>query len=422
MNLLYNASIGLFAGAARIAALRSDKIGTMLSGQAQAVADVTAGRKRLSPEGYDLWVHAASLGEFEQARPMIERLLARRPEAAILLTFFSPSGYTVRSRFHERVQVAYLPFDRPSSVAAFLDAARPRMAVFVKYEFWGNYLDELSRRGIPTYIISAIFRPGQIFFRPWGGIFRKMLHSFRRLYVQDEASRKLLAGVGVDNVTVAGDTRFDRVSEIRENVRPHAVTDAFVASGQKRGLTCMVFGSSWPSDENVYMPWLTSAEGIQAIIAPHEFDAARIAAIKRRLGSRALALSEVTDASDQRLAEARFLIIDCFGLLSSLYGKADFAYVGGGFGAGLHNINEAAAFGIPVIYGPNNRKFKEAADLLECGGGFCVRSESDFRKIAGSLLADKDFRRCAGASAGNYIASHIGATDIIMADLFPDLK
>lgn len=417
MNPLYNAGIALYSCAARLAAMNSAKVREMRRGQKAAIDDILAGRERLAPAGYDLWVHAASLGEFEQARPMLERLLAARPEASVLLTFFSPSGYTVRHNFHPRVQVAYLPFDTPENAAALLDAAQPRMAVFVKYEFWGNYLSELKRRDIPTYIISAIFRSGQRFFKPGSKMWRRVLGCFRHLYVQDENSRRLLEGIGLENVTVAGDTRFDRVTDVRRTLKPQPLVEQFLGNSLK-GKPVLLVGSSWPADENVYIPWLLVNKNVRAIIAPHEFDADRIKALRKRLGPDAAVLSELKAGKTDGLDRARFLIVDCFGILSSIYAYADIAYVGGGFGAGLHNINEAAAFAIPVVYGPNNHKFKEAADLRELGGGFCVHSRAEFEAVASRLLSDANFREKAGKKAGKYIADHIGATDIIMRDLF----
>lgn len=417
MNPLYNAGIALYSCAARLAAMNSAKVREMRRGQKAAIDDILAGRERLAPAGYDLWVHAASLGEFEQARPMLERLLAARPEASVLLTFFSPSGYTVRHNFHPRVQVAYLPFDTPENAAALLNAAQPRMAVFVKYEFWGNYLSELKRRDIPTYIISAIFRSGQRFFKPGSKMWRRVLGCFRHLYVQDENSRRLLEGIGLENVTVAGDTRFDRVTDVRRTLKPQPLVEQFLGNSLK-GKPVLLVGSSWPADENVYIPWLLANKNVRAIIAPHEFDADRIKALRKRLGPDAAVLSELKAGKTDGLDRARFLIVDCFGILSSIYAYADIAYVGGGFGAGLHNINEAAAFAIPVVYGPNNHKFKEAADLRELGGGFCVHSRAEFEAVASRLLSDANFREKAGKIAGKYIADHIGATDIIMRDLF----
>ena len=405
MNAAYNAAIRLYRGAARIASLSSPKVRKMLAGQKETLDRVAHFRATLAPKGFDVWFHAASLGEFEQARPLIEALLERRPETTILLSFFSPSGYEVRHNFNPRVGVVYLPFDTPAGASAFIEAAAPRMAIFVKYEFWGNYLTELKLRGIPTYIISAIFRPGQIFFRTGGGMFRKILGCFDRLYVQDEASRKLLHGIGIDSVTVAGDTRFDRVTTIRNNGREIAEVKCFCEAAADSKI--LVAGSSWGRDEDVYFPWLTKCENVRAIIAPHEFDKERLAAMKHSLGEdKTMLLSEfrkVYESSPDEAARVasglRYLIVDCFGLLSSLYRYADAAYVGGGFGAGLHNINEAAVYGIPVVYGPNNHKFIEARELQECGGGFDITDRS----------------------TAEYIASHIGATKKIMADIFPEI-
>lgn len=425
MNPLYTAGIALYGGAARIASAGSPKVSRMLRGQAETMARLREFRASMAPDGFDVWFHAASLGEFEQARPIIDRLLSRNPSVRILLSFFSPSGYEVRCNYNPRVAVVYLPFDTPRNVAEFLDTAQPRMAVFVKYEFWGNYLEGLEKRGIPTYIISAIFRPGQIFFRPWGGMFRKMLRCFNRLYVQDERSRSLLASIGIDNVTVAGDTRFDRVAAIRAARKDVPEIKCFLGKTPAKPFT-IVFGSSWERDEDVYVPWLTDHPDVKAIIAPHEFDKARLEEMKRRLGpEHTVLLSELKEKYAVSPHEAarfvdgkRYVIIDCFGLLSSLYAYGDVAYVGGGFGVSIHNISEAATYGIPVVFGPRHEKFKEAADLIACGGAFDIHSAADFASVMEALLGSEK-RRAAGSAAGDYIAANIGATDKIMADIFP---
>lgn len=428
MNPFYTAGISIYGGAARLVSLGSPKVRHMLSGQKETIARLRTFREHLAPEGFDVWFHAASLGEFEQARPIIDALLAKDSSKRILLSFFSPSGYEVRCDYNPRVAVVYLPFDTPGNVDAFLDAARPRMAIFVKYEFWGNYLEKLKKRGIPTYIISAIFRPTQRFFKPWGGVFRKMLGNFEHLYVQDERSRRLLAGIGVENVTVAGDTRFDRVTAIRENRKAIAEIECFLSSGEKDGFK-MVFGSSWDRDEAVYIPWLKAHPAVKAIIAPHEFDKNRLAEMRRRLGgSRTMLFSDFKEIYHRSPEEASkvaaklsYLIVDCFGLLSSLYAYADVAYVGGGFGVSIHNINEAATYGIPVVFGPCHAKFKEASDLIACGGAFSIDSARAFASAMEPLL-DEKVRCKAGKAAGDYIAANIGASDIIMADLFPQIK
>ncbi len=426
MNPLYTAGINLYGCAARVASWRSAKVKDMLQGQAETIGRIERARKTTAPDGFDVWFHAASLGEFEQARPMIDRLLAENPDISILLSFFSPSGYNVRHSYHPRVTVVYLPFDTPGNVKAFLDAAQPQMAIFVKYEFWGNYLAELHRRGIPTYIISAIFRPSQIFFKPWGGMFRRMLRCFTHIFVQDDASRRLLEKIGVNNVTVAGDTRFDRVAAIRQSCKSIDEAEAFVGKGDQRAFT-IVFGSSWPSDEQNYFPWLMKHPEVKAIIAPHEFDRERINVLVAALGKKnTVTFSQLRemapDDAARAAAAARYMIVDTFGLLSSLYAYGSLAYVGGGFGVGIHNINEAATYGIPVVFGPHFHKFKEASDLLSLGGAFSSDTSKGIEDALDTLLSDEKKRKTAGKMAGDYIAHNIGATDTIMARIFPQNK
>lgn len=426
MNLGYNAAIGLYSRAARVAALTSDKVRQMLRGQKETPGRLAQFRAE-APDGFDVWFHAASLGEFEQARPLIEALLKHRPGIKILLSFFSPSGYNVRHNFHPSVSVVYLPFDTPANARAFIEAARPRMAIFVKYEFWGNYLTGLKERGIPTYIISAIFRPSQAFFKPWGGTFRRMLKTFDRLYVQDERSRNLLESIGISDVTVAGDTRFDRVTDVRRAGRDIAEIERF-KSACPDAFT-LVVGSSWQRDEDVYFPWLKAHPECRAIIAPHEFDARRLSDMRKALGDEhSMLFSEFSrmyaDSPSQareRARRLRYLIIDSFGLLSSIYRYADCAYIGGGFGTGIHNINEAAVYGIPVLFGPNHKKFNEAAALIECGGGFCVRSTTHVADVLDLFIAEPSARKRAGKAAGHYIAANVGATATIAEQLF-DIK
>lgn len=423
MNPVYNIAIGAYSGAARLAALGSDKVKEMLRGQKDTFVRLRRFRKELAPDGFDVWFHSSSLGEFEQARPLIEALLKNNPDIRILASFFSPSGYVVRENYDPRVAVVYLPFDLPANVNRFLDLAQPRKAVFVKYEFWGNYLQALRNRGIDTYIISAIFRPTQRFFRRGGGMFRRMLRCFRHLYVQDEASKKLLAGIGVDNVTVAGDTRFDRVAEIRTKGKDVPPID-LLKEGAPEAFT-LVVGSSWPKDEEVYFPWLKKNSDVRAIIAPHEFDSARLARMQRELGKDSMLYSDferLYDSSEEAARNAarriRYLIIDCYGLLSSLYRYADAAYVGGGFGVGIHNINEAAVYGIPVLFGPNHGKFKEASDLIAAGGARCVGSAAEASDALDSIHSDKVLREKMGRAAGDYIGRSVGATKLVMKDIF----
>jgi 3-deoxy-D-manno-octulosonic-acid transferase len=421
MNQLYNTGIRLYALAAQIVSLRSEKVRKMIQGQRRTTETL---RRKLANRPGCIWFHASSLGEFEQGRPMIERLRNEHPEKPILLTFFSPSGYEVRKGYPYVDAVVYLPFDTPHRVRQFLDIARPSMAIFIKYEFWGNYLNELKRRGIPTYIISSIFRPRQRFFRAGGGMFRNMLTCFNRIYVQDERSRRLLKVIGIENVTVAGDTRFDRVTDVMRSAVEIPGFPGFGTQFSKR----FIAGSSWEADEDIYAPWLNSHNDVAFIIAPHEFNETRLEALRNRFICPVVLLSEWTreiksaklpaGQLPERLQQVRGIIIDSFGKLSSLYRYADIAYIGGGFGAGIHNLNEAAVYGMPVIFGPNHAKFKEASDLIECGGGFSIDTRESFNEIINILYSSETDLKMAGHAAGNYIQQNIGATDIIYNDLF----
>ena len=365
-----------------------------------------------------IWVHAASLGEFEQGRPLIEKIRKRHPEYKILLTFFSPSGYNVRKDYQGADCVCYLPFDTPKRVRRFLYKVNPEIAIFVKYEFWRNYLHELWRRQIPTYIVSAVFRPDQKFFKKSCAWYGRWLKWYTRIFVQDQRSKDLLAKIGVTEVEVTGDTRFDRVTDILNSRKEIPELDAFL--GGKRGAGgrpfVMMFGSSWPEDEAVYGDWLRQRNQVKAVIAPHEYDAARLARLKELVPGEGVLLSELK--ADPKAGEGkRVLIIDCFGLLSSAYAYADAAYVGGGFGVSIHNINEAAVYGIPVVFGPNNQKFIEAQELKTLGGGLEVTSTESFSRHADRLLFDPEELAKRGRWAGEYIQEKTGASDKVLASI-----
>lgn len=412
MNQLYNTGITLYSLAARAASLRSAKVHKMIRGQRRALETL---RRRLGSRPGCIWFHASSLGEFEQGRPLIERLRREHPEKPILLSFFSPSGFEVRKNYPFVDAVVYLPFDTPKRVRKFLDAARPSMAVFIKYEFWGNYLSNLKSRNIPTYIISSIFRPTQVFFKPWGGIFRNMLECFNRIYVQDEDSRRLLDSIGVKHVAVAGDTRFDRVTDIMNSTFDIESVRNFTS----RGKFTLIAGSSWEADEDIYIPWLNAHRtSTQAIIAPHEFDAPRLKVLLDKFKGEAMLLSEYEKLSEKSTENIRAIIVDSFGKLSSIYRYGDIAYIGGGFGAGIHNINEAAVYGIPVVFGPKHEKFKEARDLVHNQGAFCIRNQEECNKVLNNLLDCTALRTEAGQIAGAYIKQNIGATNRIYNDIF----
>lgn len=401
-----------------MAGFRNDKARKLDKGQKEIWKSI---EEKIGRDDKVVWVHAASLGEFEQGRPLMEKIHRERPEYKILLTFFSPSGYEVRKNFDGADCVCYLPFDTPGRVRKFLDLAHPDIAVFVKYEIWRNYLHELNKRGVPTYLISAAFRPDQFFFRHPSSWYGEWLRWYTQIFVQDRRSRRLLENIGIDDAVVAGDTRFDRVSEIRSTRKRSTVLEAFTRHGEKDAPVVMMAGSSWPADEDVYAGWFNSHPEVKLVIAPHEFDTKRLHSLRKRFEGGSLLLSEVV-GNLGRLDEkkAQVLIIDCFGLLSSAYAYCDVAYVGGGFGAGLHNINEAAVYDIPVIFGTNNRKFIEAREMQKCGGGIEVASRNQFESLADRLLTEsgKAEREKRGAEAGTYIRSKLGATDIIFKKIF----
>lgn len=408
--MLYSAGIYVYAGGVKLASLRHPKARKMVAGHREVFT-----RLKQAVDSWRepvVWLHAASLGEFEQGRPLLEMLRREHPEKRIVLSFFSPSGYEVRKDWKGADAVVYLPFDTPRNVRRFLDIIRPEKAIFVKYEFWRNYLYALWNRNVPTYLISAVFRRDQAFFRRSSAWYRQWLKLYSHIYVQDEGSRALLARYGIENVTVAGDTRFDRVTDIMRQRREIPLLERFRrAAGES---PVIMAGSSWPEDEKMYADWVNGHD-VRLVIAPHEFDDARIARLKE-LFPGAVTYTEA-EMAPQLVDGAKVLVMNCFGLLSSAYTYADMAYVGGGFGTGLHNINEAAVYGIPVIYGPNNRKFIEARELREAGGGFEVTDAATFAKTADALL-NEDIRRTTGEKASAYIRSKLGATDRIFRDLF----
>ena len=367
-------------------------------------------RKKIVKGEKYVWFHAASLGEFEQGRPLMERLRREHPEYRILLTFFSPSGYEVRKDYDGADVVCYLPFDTPGNVRSFLRLARPCMAFFIKYEFWNNYLHACRRKGIPVYSVSSIFRPNQVFFRWYGKQYSDVLHCITHFFVQNESSRQLLAARGIDHVTVVGDTRFDRVLDICRQSKELPLVASF-----KQGRTVMVAGSSWAPDADLIIPYFNERKDMKLVIAPHVIAESHLKEIEGKLQRPAV---RYTQATEQSVRQADCLIIDCYGLLSSIYRYGEMAYVGGGFGVGIHNVPEAAVYGIPVLVGPNNKKFREAQALLATGGCIEVTDQATFDNIMDKLLADKEYLMQAGSVAGRYISGNAGASDVIYRTVF----
>ena len=403
---MYTIAIYLYALAVRLASLTNRKARLMIKGHRKTWRTL---RDHAKERQHYVWFHAASLGEFEQGRPLMERLRREHPEKRILLTFFSPSGYEVRKDYAGADLVCYLPFDTPLNARRFVRLVQPEKAFFIKYEFWHHYIDELHRAGVPVYSVSSIFRNDQIFFRPYGRGYARVLHHFNHFFVQNEASRRLLNSLGVTQVSVTGDTRFDRVIDIRNQDKSLPLAAAL--TGDSRTI---VAGSTWPPDEEILIPYFNRHPELKLIIAPHEVNEERLRSIEQRLKRPALRYSQATPESS---AQADCLIIDGYGLLSSLYRYATLAYVGGGFGVGIHNVPEAAVYGVPVFFGPNNQRFREARDLINEGGSFEVTSADDFQAQADRLLADERALAKSGQAAGDYIRRNSGATEAIFREV-----
>lgn len=403
---MYTIAIYLYALAVRLASLTNRKARLMIKGHRKTWRTL---RDHAKERQHYVWFHAASLGEFEQGRPLMERLRREHPEKRILLTFFSPSGYEVRKDYAGADLVCYLPFDTPLNARRFIRLVQPEKAFFIKYEFWHHYIDELHRAGVPVYSVSSIFRNDQIFFRPYGRGYARVLHHFNHFFVQNEASRRLLNSLGVTQVSVTGDTRFDRVIDIRNQAKSLPLAAAL--TGDSRTI---VAGSTWPPDEEILIPYFNRHPELKLIIAPHEVNEEHLRSIEQRLKRPALRYSQATPESS---AQADCLIIDGYGLLSSLYRYATLAYVGGGFGVGIHNVPEAAVYGVPVFFGPNNQRFREARDLINEGGSFEVTSADDFQAQADRLLADERALAKSGQAAGDYIRRNSGATEAIFREV-----
>ena len=397
---MYSLGIYLMMLGAQIASLFNKKLKLMMRGHKNTWRIL---RQEIGEHSY-VWFHAASLGEFEQGRPLMERLRHEHPEKKILLTFFSPSGYEVRKNYEGADVVCYLPFDTPLNARKFIKLARPEAAYFIKYEFWRNYIDVLHRRGIPCYSVSSIFRENQIFFRWYGRNYARCLNRLTHLFVQNEQSRELLARIGVTDVTVVGDTRFDRVINIMEAAKPLPLVERFVGCWKK----VFIVGSSWQPDEDTIIPYFNNHPELKLVLAPHVVSEEHLAAIEAKLLRPTVRYSKATPKS---VAEADCLIIDCYGLLSSIYRYANVAYVGGGFGVSIHNVPEAAVYGVPVIIGPNNKKFREAQALIANGGCREIHSAEDFEREMNLLFGDKEELAKAGLAAGNYIRDNAGAVD-----------
>ncbi|WP_333907950.1 3-deoxy-D-manno-octulosonic acid transferase [Aequorivita sinensis] len=406
MHIIYNLLIYLASFALRIVALFSKKIKLFVDGRKDVVHILG---KNISTSDKTIWFHCASLGEFEQGVPIMEEMKKAKPGHKIIVSFFSPSGYEIKKNTSLADVVVYLPMDTPLNAKRFIDAIHPSLSIFVKYEFWPNYLLQLKKKNIPTLLVSGVFRDNQIFFKPYGGFMRKALKSFNHFFLQEENSVKLLNSIGFKNTTLSGDTRFDRVSHQIEMNNTLKFAKEF-----KGDALCVVCGSTWPEDEAVLLDYINSApRNVKFIIAPHKIEQSKIEAFTEKLYKQKVILHSQKD--DVNLAEYSVLIIDCIGLLTKLYSYADIAYVGGAMGrTGLHNILEPATFGVPIIIGKNYHEFPEAIRLRNLAGLFSISNPLELSDVLTKLVSDANYRKKTGMISGHFVNSNTGATKKVL--------
>ncbi len=404
MFFLYNFSIYLYTACIKIASLFNRKAKKWVSGRKNWQKQL---KNSIQNENKYVWFHASSLGEFEQGRPVIEEFRFKYPQYKILLTFFSPSGFEVRKNYVGADHVCYLPADINRNARNFIDTVNPALVFFIKYEFWFNYIQVLHQKNIPIFFFSVKFRPGQHFFKWYGGWFRKMLKKINWIFVQDENSEKLLQSIGLEKYSISGDTRFDRVLKVSQQKKAFPLIELFCGNKD-----VMVAGSTWPPDEEMMVDIINKFSGsLKFIIAPHEIDVERINSFQKMLHATSVKFSK---ANEQNIITADVLIIDNIGILLHLYQYARFAYIGGGFGKNVHNILEAATFGVPVIFGPNYHKFQEVIDLIKLEGAFPVKNYEGFENIVAKLTSDNNFREKCSGICRNFVIHNAGATSIIM--------
>ena len=425
--MIYNIVIYFVLWGIAIASLFNEKVRKMWRGEREAFKIL---KQKVDPTAKYIWFHAASLGEFEQGRPLMERIRKEYPQYKILLTFYSPSGYEVRKNYEGADIICYMPVDTRLNAIRFLRLVRPVMAFFIKYEFWSNFLHILKHRNIPTYSVSSIFREDQVFFKWYGRSYANVLKCFTRFFVQNEESKRLLEGIGITDVDVVGDTRFDRVLQIKEAAKHLPICEAFrkgvAVSSSSSALSSFdpekesrsdfkvfVAGSSWPPDEDIFIRFFNEHKDWRLLIAPHVIAEEHLKLILSLLKNKKVV--RYTQTNPEEAAKADILIIDCFGLLSSMYNYGDVAYIGGGFGVGIHNTLEAAVWNMPVIFGPNNKKFQEAQGLLKSGGGFEITNYESFEGLMNSMINNPAFLKQAGDKAGAFVASLSGATGKVLA-------
>ncbi len=408
MLFIYNLIVVLADFILKIVALFNNKINLFIEGR-KPVFNILS--EKIKAYDKTIWFHAASLGEYEQGLPVMERMKSRFPNHLIVLTFFSPSGYEVRKNNTIADVTVYLPLDTKSNVDLFMKIVRPDMAFFIKYEYWPNYLNALQNKEIPTYLISGIFREKQVFFKWYGGFYRKALDAFEHFFVQNSSSKELLIQLGKTNVTVSGDTRFDRVTTI---LNQNNQLD-FVAEFKNKNLT-LVVGSSWPKDESLLVNYINSSNNVKFIIAPHNINEDQIANLQNHISKKTILFSSINlnDLGTSKLAEYDVLIIDTIGILTKIYSYADVVYVGGGFGnPGVHNILEPATFGVPIVIGPNYSHFAEATALVKMEGCISITNQEELNEALDKLIQNADVRIEKGHVCSTFVEMNKNATETI---------
>lgn len=404
MYFLYNLLVLIASAILRVLALVNTKLSLFVNGRKDTFSIL---KKYISKEDKVIWIHAASLGEYEQGLPILEELKRRYPSHKIILTFFSPSGYEVKKNSKVADVICYLPLDTNKNVDLFIEATHPTVVIFIKYEIWPNYLLALKKKNIPTFLVSALFKENQIYFKWYGEFMRKALTKFSHFFVQNENSNDLLKSIGFNNITITGDTRFDRVNEILERDNSLDFMNRF-----KQNKFCFVAGSTWPEDEKIIIDYINqNTHSIQFVIAPHTIKAKHIETIKQAITKPVLCYSELENSE---LEKYEVIIIDTIGILTKIYSYADVAYVGGGFATGLHNTLEPAIFGIPVIIGPKLEGFIEAEDLVQLKGVLSINNTIEFNKQLNSCFENEKFKKSTGLINYQYIKEKVGATDKVM--------
>ena len=409
MTGIYNLFIFFYSVFVRIAAMFNNKARLFVKGRKSWKENL---QNKIDKNTKYIWFHCASLGEFEQGRPVIEELKKQFKEYRIILTFFSPSGYEIRKNYELADMVLYLPFDTRKNASAFLKLVNPEKVFFIKYEYWYHYISEIKKRNIPLFVVSAIFRENQIFFKKnlWGNWYRNLLNQVEHFFLQNESSAQLLSKIGITNYTISGDTRFDRVYAIANGSKKVPVVDKFRGNSM-----LIVAGSTWKPDEELLIAFINNSTDLKFIIAPHEVSPSNINRIHQLLKKPSISFSKITEAE---INNVDVLIIDSIGILSSVYHYGNIAYIGGGFGVGIHNILEAATFGLPVIFGPNYKKFKEAVDLILQGGAFSIQNLKELKSAFNKLLTDQEYLENCSKICKNYVIGNVGSTQVIIKKVF----